>query len=212
MYLTRILNSESGSPFLNHIRLGVQDNLEIESNGYWRVSMATIVDGILSLISSNPKKDRDLMHKKSVNRGRNRTDLRNSDKSPLRKLFIEGNDKGLFELLYSFFISAAEIFWAKAPERSYIRKTVGIQALFDILRLILSQSGADNFHRELFSAKLRKAAHVDFSNSFFQASGTGRGRIRNVIGICAGIIELGAIKTSDEDKLMYKQICFSGKK
>lgn len=96
VYLSRLLNKSEDSPFNNHILIGVQDIENNNRNRTWKVSMATVVDGILKLISSNPKKDRDFMYKKSVSQGRNRNNLTSPDKSPLRLFFINENDKGLY--------------------------------------------------------------------------------------------------------------------
>ena len=108
VYLVRLLSSEKESPFFNHIKLGVQDNFE-EENNTWQISMATVVDGILSLISSNPKIDRALMHKKSIKSGRNRKDLPSQVSSPLRKTYIECNDKGIYQIVSNYFRAAKEI-------------------------------------------------------------------------------------------------------
>lgn len=212
VYLVRILNSESESPFYNHIRLGVQDGIENDKNGNWQISMATVVDGILSLISSNPKKDRYFMHRKSIQGGRDRKNLTNQDKSPLRNMYVQGNDKGIYSILFNFFDASKELFWDKAPERSYIKKTVGVQALFDVLRILLQQGNdLHTFKRDLFTSKLKNAEQVDFSDNFFQASGTGRGRIKNAIGVCMGVIDLKTMRASDTDKLKYEKICSTSK-
>jgi len=166
----------------------------------------------LSLISSNPKKDRDFMHKKSIQSGRDRKNLTNHDRSPLRNMYVQGNDKGIYSTLFNFFDSSKELFWDKAPERSYIKKTVGVQALFDVLRILIQQDNdPSTFKRDFFTSKLKNAEQVDFSDNFFQASGTGRGRIKNALGLCMGIIDLETMRASDTDKLKYEKICSTSK-
>lgn len=209
VYLVRMLNCEGDSPFYNHIRLGVQDEALREEKGEWLISMATIVDGILSLISSSPKRDRYMMHKKSVKRGRSRDDLKNyQDNSPLREEYIQGNDKGIYSLLHNYFEAAKDIFWNTASKRSFIKKTVGIQALFDILRILLTRlDNLQNLNRDYFLETLRVAGHVDFTDNFFQASGTGRGRIKNAIGICLGLIDIENLRVTAKDRGEYVRIC-----
>ena len=48
-----------------------------------------------------------------------------------------------------------------------------------------------------FSTILAPAAGIDFSDKFFQASGIGRTRIKNSIGIAAGLIARAKIKQTD---------------
>lgn len=209
VYLVRLLDSEEKSPFFKHIRLGVQEEALRDKKGDWQISMATIVDGILSLISSNPKRDRYMMHKKSTKKGRNRDDLTSyQDNSPLRDEYIQGNDKGIYAILNNYFEAAKEIFWEKALERSFIKKTVGIQALFDILRmLLLRYDNLQALDKDFFVDKLKKAVQVDFSDNFFQASGTGRGRIKNVLAICLGIADIESLRITGKDRWEYERIC-----
>src|SRR5829696_9188816 len=73
VFLSRRLNTEVQSPLQNHITVAPlyeETIFEARANGSWQVSMATVVDGSLRLFSANPKRDRDQMHRKSVESGR----------------------------------------------------------------------------------------------------------------------------------------------
>ena len=208
VYLVRLLSSQSNSPFYSHIKLGVQENFDEEKTFDWQVSMATVVDGILSLISSNPKKDRDIMHKKSVKDGRHRKDIPQQLNSPLRQMYIDCNDKGLYAITVNYFKAVNDVLWLNAKSRSYIKKTVGIQALFDLLKIIIGKyDNISVFKYDFFYALIKKADYIDFSDNFFQASGTGRGRIKNSIGICMELIELTELRVSGDDLSEYRKIC-----
>jgi len=185
VYLTRIFDSNIDSPFFGHIMIGIQDDPEGPPTNNWMVSMATVVDGILKLITSNPKRDRDLMHKSSIMGGRNRNKLSKASSLPLRNWYIEGNDLGIYAVINNYFTAVKSVFWLKTSYRSYIIKTVGIQALFDILKIMLNDAtntemDIADLNIKYFTDKLLNARDVDFSNNFFQASGTGRGRIKNI--------------------------------
>lgn len=211
VYLTRIFDGNPDSPFCGHIMIGVQDDTGSDSTNNWLVSMATVVDGILKLITSNPKRDRDLMHKTSILDGRNRSKLVKSTNLPLRKWYIDGNDLGIYTVINNFFIAAKKVFWESVKFRSFIIKTVGIQALFDILKIMLddvtiSEMPLADLNSQFFADKLSNAQHVDFSDNFFQASGTGRGRIKNIIGISMGVIDLNALKISESDRQDYNTL------
>src|SRR5262249_29161093 len=138
----------------------------------WTVSTATIVDGILSLISSSPGTDRDLMHTKTVEGGRNRNSLPKDKKAPLRELFRKTNDLAIYTAIENFFKAVDLVFWRNASEDSYIRKTVGIQALFDVLRTLLTKyfEEARDISIEFYKWHLDKAKDIDFSSQEFQAS------------------------------------------
>lgn len=175
--ISRRLNIESG-PLKGAISLGVIGG-GVESSEF-NVSMATIVDGLLKLYSRKPKSDRSKMMSTPKEK-RERGSL-NDDGSPLRFLYREGLDEVIYEVVSNYFRAVELSFWASAPPGSYIKKTVGVQALFDVLLKLL-----ENFERELdgdvadFVRKLEPAAsaHLDFSGA--QASGAGRTFIKNQI-------------------------------
>lgn len=199
--LCRKLNVDSNSPLHQHIVVAAQDDALLfknkPANIDWVVSTATIVDGILRLISSDPKKDRDIMHAKRVGFGRKRKMLA-MDRTPLRELYLEANDLMIFTIIKNFFSAVNDSFWNGTNVSSYIKKTIGIQALFDILRLL-----APDFMKnkdvtvKYFVDKLTPAKAINFSDMFFQASGLGRTRVRNAISLACHLIELSAVKAEE---------------
>ncbi len=179
---SRRLNIDANSPLRNAISLGVITNVERENDEPHlkriKVSMATIVDGILKLISKNPKRDRtDIMKLSSDIRSRQ---VLPADGAPLRTLYIRGFDEAIYEVIRNYFIAVNEILWSSTEHESYIRKTVGIQALFDVLAVILKDfeskpEGEVDFFRKM----LNPLNGMDFKDA--QASGIGRTKIRNQI-------------------------------
>jgi len=200
VFLSRKLNIESGSPFYKHIKvapLNIDKLFPEGTSSGWVVSTATIVDGIGGLISSNVKRDRILMQHAGRFSGRSRSMIKEvKDVSPLRDSFINSQDKTVYDTIVSYFNSFKALFWNKAGDRSYIIKTVGVQASFDILKMILNQSEVPPDQID-FTAILKPAAHIDFSDKFFQASGIGRSRIKNSIGLAADLIDMKRIKKND---------------
>ncbi|MBO2012580.1 DGQHR domain-containing protein [Hymenobacter negativus] len=188
VFLSRRLNSDTNSPFFAHIKLAPKDSnfyLVDTSTSNWFVSTATIVEGILSLITSNPKRDRVEMQLYRVWFGRDRSQLeRFPDTSPLRKEFINENDAAIYETTRDFFSFVKSLLWKSALSPSYIQKTVGVQALFDFLRKVLINRSSANLPDMLARVK-----DVDFNDNFFQASGVGRSRIRNLLLYANGMIE-----------------------
>lgn len=210
VFLSRKLNLDESSPFYQHIIVAAQNEEVLFKNkpkkSSWAVSTATVVDGILKLFSANPQKDKDLMYKKTVDEGRNRKMLED-DKTPLRWLYIYTNDLGIYEIIYNFFVAAKTIFWDNSPQHSAIIKTIGIQALFDILLLLLKklrQEDLRDFSIKYFKSELIKASEVNFGESFFEASGRGRTRIKNVIGLKLGLVTLESLK-NNKDFEEYKK-------
>jgi hypothetical protein len=112
------------------------------------------------------------------------------DKTPLRNLYLSTNDTAIYTAVLNFFNAVQNTFWDKVSDKSYIRKTVGIQALFDVMRLTLKNFEQEkNISQAYFKKVLEPSANVDFADSFFQASGIGRSRIAKAIQLCAGTIE-----------------------
>lgn len=204
VFISRKLNIDKNlSPFYQHIKVAPLNAEALFKEGIttsWYVSTATIVDGITSLISTNPKRDRVEMQQKTFLSGRSREMLSKfkSDNSPLRKQFIEGKDQTIYNTIIKFFKVVEELLWSHNHyEGSYIFKTVGIQAMFDVLKLILKENSNSDPDTINFRDYISKVSGVDFSDKFFQASGIGRSRIRNTFGIASGLVQKSKIKKRD---------------
>ena len=199
VFLSRKLNIDKTSPFYQHIKvapLNAKVLFDGEEQNDWVVSTATIVDGICALISGNPKRDRILMQQKSIFYGRNRDMIKEiKDISPLRDKFIKLKDKLIYDIILNYFNTIKQYLWDNATVDSYIYKTVGIQASFDILKLILQKIDNSEITESLkFDEYISPVSNIDFSDSFFQASGIGRNRIKNIIGIANRLIPEEKIK------------------
>lgn len=183
VFLCRNLNLDEHSPFYSKIKivqLAEESNTPVSKD--WKVSIAVIVEGILRLITSNPKQDADLMRISTKESRINLSDKR-KDNSPLRDLYINNKDGLLYKILINYFNACEQIFWKNSSENSYIIKTVGIQALFDVLRVLAFDAyKLKDFSFDYFSEKLNQAAQIDFNDpKLMSASGSGRSAIRKVI-------------------------------
>lgn len=197
VFLSRRLTIDETSPFYKRIIVAAQNEELLYSNGSfndvnWRISTATIVDGTLRLFSKKPKRDRHIMFKESRSE-RSREVLKDTDDdSPLRNLYLRTNDLAIYTIIKNYFIAVKSMFWDKANEYSYITKTVGIQALFDVLLALLNKhrkEGKMNVEVDFFIGFLYPASEIDFSQNFFrQASGIGRTQIKNAILYATGLI------------------------
>lgn len=190
----RLLASSDDSPFNGRIASGLVEGAEdprgaaaiaAEGEGPARlkVSMATVVDGILKLITRNPRRDRDYM-RSANNIGAKRGALPFHDEAPLRPLYILNNDRAIYETVRNYFIAIQDNVWDQAPENSYLLKTVGIQAEFDVLRILLSRdpptrhtTTIEHFQTILHGVGTRLNREPDR----YQASGIGRTKIREDI-------------------------------
>jgi hypothetical protein len=129
------------------------------------------------LISSNPKRDRVDMAMKHIFKGRSRDMVSyRRDNSPLRKLYLDDKDDEIYNIIVDFFKIVDSKLWLKAAKKSYINKTIGVLALFDLLKRILQDKPAPQFEKYI-----NPVINVDFSDNYFQASGVGRSRIRNLL-------------------------------
>jgi DNA phosphorothioation-associated DGQHR protein 1 len=212
VFLTRKLGTEKESPFANHITIAAENDFapkmaEVKREQGWAVSTATVVEGIVRLISQNPKRDAFKMGGRLTYEGKERSALSDtfSDSSPLRTLYTSKGDDLIYTGVNNFFAAVSKILWRDADAESLIRKTVGIQALFDLARIIMGEMvSKKDFRVAKFEEILKPAKRIDFTDTFFQSSGTGRQRIRNCLELCTGYKNLAAI-TSDRDA--YKRIC-----
>lgn len=213
VFLSRKLNTEEDSPFHNHIVIAAENDLspslaEARRSGGWAVSTATIVEGIVRLISSNPKLDAYKMAGAVRYEGRNRAVLepaKDPSKTPFRMLYIEKSDDLLYAGVKNYFTAIASILWQDAAPNSYIRKTVGVQALFDVSRPLLYEAvQLKDLQIARFKSRLSPVARVDFSDPIFHASGTGRQYIRTSIELCLGLRELSSVQRDQEQ---FRRVC-----
>lgn len=197
VFFTRKLNLDPESPLHQHIKIAPleADLVFNQSVGQsWMISTACVVEGILSLFSSKPMTDRDLLHKEPLH-ARNRSKLP-QDSSPFRDQFKACADKELFDCITEFFVIVQDELWSDAQPRSYIRKTIGVQALFDVFRIVALRVPSENLLKELRRV-IYNSKDVDFAGQFFQASGKGRVRVKNVILYRAGLISDSGLPDSD---------------
>jgi len=213
VFLCRKLNTDDKSALKEHILVAAQNDAAIEAAASsqkkpWAVSTATVVEGLLRLFSSNPKRDRDFMHKYEIGKGRERALLSNefpNDKTPLRKYYLETNDLIVFTLVRNYFNAVNHLLWERDNE-SFIRKTIGVQALFDVLRsLCVEAVEKKNLSESYFASRLKPTEQIIFNDNFFQASGTGRQRIRNSLELALGLKDLKSIDVEFHET--YRRLC-----
>jgi DNA phosphorothioation-associated DGQHR protein 1 len=207
VFLTRKLNTESDSPFHGHIVVAAENDFaptitEVRRSGSWAVSTATIVEGIVRLISSNPKKDAYAMDGKLEYRADDRAVLEPSHDeaaTPLRGLYLAKNDDLIYTGVKNYFAAVDRLFWKRAEKDSYIRKTVGVQALFDIARKTFRERVEQkDFSLSTFERMLKPASQIDFADRHFEASGRGRQWIRTSIELAMRLRNWDTIKPDDE--------------
>jgi DNA phosphorothioation-associated DGQHR protein 1 len=210
VFLTRKLNTEDDSPFVGKVLVAAENDFalsraEARAQQEWIISTATIVERITRLISANPKRDASALMTRRI--GRNRDQLKNfSDSSPLRATYLHVNDKLIYTIVKNYFSAARAALFDSAKKESFIFRTVGVQALFDVLRLLVPESlQAKDISRKYFLDRLSSAATLDFAHEALRsASGAGRSRIRRFLEVAIGLSE--ASKLSEADQGLYLQV------
>ncbi len=223
VFFARKLNVDAESPFKDHVKVAAQDDRVLDEiakdrQKEWSVSTATIVEGVLSLISKNPKHDRDTLHQSTVD-ARSRKSL--ADKSvrgdvpPFRELYLaEDRDIVIYKTILNYFNAVNKLFWEnlQAHSKSLIRKTAGVQALFQVLKELLpEQLVKKDLQQSTWEEILLKAGRFDFAQiSVFESSGRGRARIRDAILVAIGQKQLTEIQ--DQQFRNYLQQAVDGVK
>lgn len=192
VYLSRLLN-ETDTPLKNKLKIGVDvisedDRIDLtKEDTQTTISMAAIIDGILSLISTKPKNDRLELHKYKLEEGRTRNKLEREDSSPLRSLYINNEDRELYNFILKFIISIDNNLWSQ-KEAKIFTTTLGIQALFDFLKLLVSDDTfqGTNFDELLSNVKnlnfddvFSKVKRLNFNNEYFGIQSKARTRLKN---------------------------------
>jgi DNA phosphorothioation-associated DGQHR protein 1 len=185
VFIARRLGTDPESPLKGRVVIAAETDEELKALGAdadWRVSTAVIVDGILRLISSNPKRDIAAMLEES-RKPRSVLGQGRVDRSVLRDLYLAGQDEVLYIMIRNYLDACEKVFWRDAPHGSYITKTVGVQALLDILKLVAQRVNEErDISAARFEAILKPAANIDFSADVFRnASGAGRTIIKRAV-------------------------------
>lgn len=198
VYFTRVLAKEEQSPFYGKIKLGL-----INSTSETSISMASVIDGILSLITNNPKLDREEMHKVPLKERERNLITTNIAHGPLRKLFIDNKDKTLFDIIQSYFNALKNTLWSYPV----FQKTLGVHASFDFLRAIIA-SGVEinDLNQKYFESLLVQAKEVDFDDSFYGIQTKLRSRLRNTLLIACKLELLDNLKVNDQEKASYNKL------
>lgn len=191
VFLTRRLGTDEKSPLKGRIHIAPKKDEALSRLGdgtSWKVSTAVVVEGIMRLFTSNPKKDTTNLLDGERKQRLALPPLR-KDRSPLRQAYLESQDAVIYTMTLNFLIACDSVFWKKAQSSSFITKTVGVQALFDILRLLAAEAYQQrNISTVYFSEKLHDAGEIDFSSETFRnASGSGRSTIKKAIASAIGL-------------------------
>lgn len=192
VYLTRLLNTDENPPLYRSIFPAADSEAifskNLDGTGLVKISMATVVDGILRIISKNPQEDRNTV-RRPQNKNAGRKSLTSVRGLPLRDFYVAGNDKAIYDILCNYFTAVAKQIWSPAGQNSYLKKTVGIQAAFDILRelLVSRAASAANYSTEALEILLAPCSELDPAGDKYQASGIGRSEIRKELKHAIGM-------------------------
>ncbi|MFA0471870.1 DGQHR domain-containing protein [Vibrio sp. 10N.222.51.E8] len=187
--IARKLNFDSSSNIKGKIILGAQ--IADEKKGY--ISLASMVESILQLVTSNPKKDRDVILNYRNKSGR--ASLKPNAKIPLRGFYILGKDEEIENIIFNFINYIFDVkFYDKS---SYLYKTIGIEALFNLLKKYLAINN-NVFKVDDFNTFCSPIWTIDFSVDFFTASGIGKSRVSNALLLSTGIKDVKDVKNKND--------------
>jgi hypothetical protein len=89
----------------------------------------------------------------------------------------------LYLTVFNYFTVVKRLLWDEANRESYIYKTVGFQALLDVLRFMAPYLEREsNVSQDFFTRLLLPASQLNFSEGRFRVpSAVGRGLMKNAI-------------------------------
>ncbi|MDD5161107.1 MAG: DGQHR domain-containing protein [Sulfuricurvum sp.] len=199
VYFARILTQNEDSPLHNKLRLGIAE-MENETS----ISMASVIDGILSLITTNPKKDRIELHTKTLKEGRNRLLLADSA-APLRRMYLENKDKTLYNLILNYLKAVDKILWVR--NYSIFNKTLGIQALFDVLKEVIIFKGINYpYTEEFFLDLLQYSERINFNDDFFGIQSKVRARVKKSMLFACHLKKIHELDIKENEIEAYKKV------
>lgn len=214
---TRRLNVDEASPLRGHIKVAaiddrVLDDLSKKAQQEWMISTATIVEGVLSLITNDQKRDRDLLNSVDVQE-RRRSLLKGRvkyvrDPPPFWEVYLGGDrDIVMYKTLLNYFTVVQQLFWTN-KKFAVLHKTAGIQALFRVLKTLLpDQLALKKLNKEVWCELLAPATAIDFSHVHFtESSGKGRSRIQDALLVALKRKSLEDVRDNDFREFLGRQL------
>ncbi len=182
-------------PFKNRISL-IKGN---PSKSDWNISSAAFVEGVVSLISGNPKIDKYEISKEKILGSSDRKSLKDNKSYPLRKYFINQNDKAVYEVIDRYFRSLDEIWWFKLEADSILFRTVGISAQFAFLKYLLVE-GKVVINSDLnFDNVLQPLGGLRLNGEYFSAKSATKSRVLAAMKLACGFIKSESV----DQELLY---------
>ncbi len=198
VYITRRFNFTKGSPLEGKIRLAPLCDVDTDKSK-WLLSTAAMVEGITKLISSNPQRDRDeLVRKRNFYEDKTRRVLKGiTDRAILRDLYLDNKDDEIFSILNGYFTSVNRLLWTSAEINSIINKTIGISALFDVLKSLLERDKIISS----FDDYIKKLVKIPYADDYFSLTGKGKTRLKRVMKYHLGLITECELQEEDKEHL-----------
>jgi len=182
--LSRTFNSSG--PLKGKIKLIKGQSLNTDD---WSISSAAFIEGVVSLISGNAKKDKYIVNKKKLVGFGSRSDLENNVKYPLRKYYIEGNDRAIMMVFERYFSALDKFFWVNRKDDDIAFRTVGIAAQFAFLKeLILNKTVKIDSNLD-FTEVLGDMKGIQFDDEYFSARSATKKRLLEVMKLKVGLIK-----------------------
>jgi DNA phosphorothioation-associated DGQHR protein 1 len=210
VYMARALDNDKNSPFENRLRLSVKEK---KLKFGWCYTFASIVEGILPLISTSPVRDKNRLAsetKKCSNDDELVYSVRSvlkdiEDGAAFRQLYLEQKDSSIYNNILKFVVIINQILIE--PKDSVFRKSIGISACFMALKEALIISGAS--FEEVIQAFENNLTRFDLQNLSDIPSTKLQGIIKNTMIQLVGNelnINLKNIKLNIKDVAVYKTL------
>lgn len=155
----------------------------------WRVSSASFIEGVVSLISGNPKKDKYAISKRRLVGHGSREDIAESANYPLRKYYIQGNDKAISMVLSRYFEAIDTLLWRGLPADNIVFRAVGISAQFAFLKFLILD-GKVQINKDLdFKPTLNKLEGFELVGEYFSPKSATKKRVLDALKFRCGFLK-----------------------
>lgn len=126
--IVKRLNDDKDSPFYKRVKMLGKATDKRET-----ISQGTMITYLLKFITLNSEKDRLILERNEI--------IKDNEKCPLRKFFIENKDEIILKVIYNFFLVLKELFrdeWDNVNEYVFL-KTVGFGGLCRFARTVIAK-------------------------------------------------------------------------
>lgn len=112
-------------------------------------------------------------------------------------MYIQGQDKVLYEIVSNYLYAMTNVLWGQ--DDPIFAKTLGVQAVFDVLKEIAKNEEVGSLPSDYFEGQFKKVEGFNFHTDFYGVQSKVRARLKNTLILKFELKGFNELKISQEE-------------